>query len=169
MISSFRRLYRGEFVYVIVGDGPDRASIQERVKRLGLAEVAIFTGYQDDIHIPCALASAFLITGVEDLLGIAGLQAASLGVPIVSYQIDPTWENDEPLFFNSNSIQALAMELDWLLTDPVHRRESSRRSSEVVRSTFSVEQMILSYLHLYQSLIGDSSLMKQNDFHTEAQ
>jgi L-malate glycosyltransferase len=155
VIASFRQIYTGEFIYLIVGDGPDRVSIQETVKALGLGDIVSFTGYSDEISIPCALASVFLITGIEDLLGIAGLQAASLGVPIVSYQIDPTWQNEDPIFFNSNSISELAVELNRLLKDSRHYAESSKHSYNVVRSTFSVDQMILSYLTLYKGLTSD--------------
>jgi len=155
-IADFRQIHQGEFVYLIVGDGPDRVSIQERVRRLGLADVVRFTGYSDDISIPCALAEAFLITGMEDLLGVAGLQAASLGVPIVSYQIDPMWENHDPIFFNSNSIHELAVELDRLLTDKNHHEKSSSHSSAIVRSKFSVSEMVYSYLNLYKDMAATS-------------
>jgi len=157
VIASLRKIHKGEFLYLIIGDGPDRLRIEEKARSLGLTDVIRFTGYSDEINVACALAKAFLITGVEDLLGIAGLQAASLGVPIVSYQIDPTWENENPIFFNSNSISALAVELDRLLTDTGHYEKSSGHSIAMVQAKFSVGQMILSYLDLYQQLAGDTA------------
>src|SRR5215210_622192 len=152
VIANLRQIHQGDFMYLIVGDGPDRTSLQETVKRLGLTDVVRFTGYSDDINIPCALATAFLITGMEDLLGVAGLQAASLGVPIVSYQIDPLWENHNPIFFNSGSKNELAVELDRLLTDKSYHEKSSSHSSAIVRSKFSVGEMVYSYLELYKHM-----------------
>ena len=154
IIELFRQMYQGEFVYLIIGDGPDRRRIEKKVKSLGLDDVVRFTGYSDNINIPCTFARVFLVTGIEDLVGIAGLQAASLGLPIVSYQLDPAWENENPIFFNSNSLSSLAVEIKKLLSDQKYYQESSARSILAVQSIFSADKMISSYVGLYRELTG---------------
>lgn len=154
VIHRFRQIYPGEFVYLIVGDGPDRSITKARSDALGLSDVICFTGYFDNINIPSSLARIFLITGVEDLVGIAGLQAASLGVPIVSYQVDPEWKNHDPIFYNSTLVDVLAEEIKELLEKEEHYRQASMAASQAVKLVFSVDQMVTSYLSLYIDLRG---------------
>ena len=155
IMDLFRRMHEGEFVYMIIGDGPDGNRIKRQVKSLGLEDVVRFTGYLDNTSVPCTIAKVFLVAGIEDLVGIAGLQAASMGVPIVSYQLDPTWKNNNPIFFNSTSLHSLAVEIKKLLQDHDHYKESSAKSMDAVQTMFSADQMISSYLSLYQELVGE--------------
>jgi glycosyltransferase involved in cell wall biosynthesis len=152
VIDRFRKMYPGEFVYMIIGDGPDRTRVKNQVKSLGLEGIVRFTGYLDNISVPCTVAKVFLVTGIEDLVGIAGLQAASMGLPIVSYQLDPSWRNENPIFFNSNSLPTLATEIKRLLLDEQYYQEASANSISAVHSIFSADQMLTSYLSLYEEL-----------------
>lgn len=153
VIDQFRKIYSGSFIYLLVGDGPDRQRAQEFVRSAGLDEYVKFTGYMDDIRLICATARVFLIAGIEDLVGIAGLQAASLGVPIVSLQMDPEWKNTESIFFNSASHQVLAEELERLVRDDAYYKNASGYAASTVQSTFSVDQMVASYARVYTSIV----------------
>jgi glycosyltransferase involved in cell wall biosynthesis len=159
VIDQFRKIYSGPFIYLLVGDGPDRQNAQEFVRSAGLEEYVKFTGYMDDIRLLCATARVFLIAGIEDLVGIAGLQAASLGVPIVSLQMDHEWKNTESIFFNSASHQILAEELERLILDDAYYQNASSYAVSTVQSTFSVDQMVASYARVYTSLTTKTKLV----------
>jgi glycosyltransferase involved in cell wall biosynthesis len=155
MIDRFRKIYNNPFIYLLVGDGPDRHRAEELVHSLGLDSYVRFTGYMDDIKLPCSIARVFLIAGIEDLVGIAGLQAASVGVPIVSLQMDPEWSDSNPIFFNSTSQDILAGELNKLVVDDRYHNERSRHSLSTTQSIFSVNQMVTSYSQTYSSLASE--------------
>lgn len=155
VIGCFHQIHKGPFRFLLVGDGPDKAAAHRLVEELGLGERVRFTGYLDDFRGLCAVSSAFLIAGVEDLVGIAGLQAASLGAPIVSFQMDPDWEEEGGLFFNSRSKEALAQELERLVSDPAYHAKASAYAAEVVRRHFSAERMAASTLDLYLALLAE--------------
>jgi len=152
VIDQFRKTYSGPFVYLLVGDGPDRQRAEEFVRSVGLQEHVKFTGYVDDIQLLCATARVFLIAGIEDLVGIAGLQAASLGVPVVSLQIDTEWKNTKSIFFNSASYEILAGELEKLIVDDTYYNAASHYAASTVQSTFSVDQMVDSYARVFTSI-----------------
>jgi L-malate glycosyltransferase len=154
VINRFRQIYNSQFIYLLVGDGPDRQRAEELVRSLDLDEQVKFTGYMDDIKLPCSIARVFLIAGIEDLVGIAGLQAASIGVPIVSLQMDSEWDGYDSAFFNSASHDVLAAELKKLVIDDIYYGERSRYSISITQSTFSVNQMVASYSRVYSSLIS---------------
>lgn len=152
VIDRFRKIYNKPFIYVLAGDGPDRQRAESLVRSLDLRNHVKFTGYMDDIKLPCSIARAFLIAGIEDLVGIAGLQAASMGVPVVSLQMDSEWSGSDSIFFNSTSLDVLAAELKKLMTDDIYYEKRSRYSALVTQSAFSVNQMVASYSRIYSSL-----------------
>ncbi len=152
VIARFRKIYNKPFMYVLVGDGPDRQRAEGLVRSLGLGNHVKFTGYMDDIKLPCSIARAFLIAGIEDLVGIAGLQAASMGVPVVSLQMDSEWSGSDSIFFNSTSLDVLAAELKKLMTDDIYYEKRSRYSASVTQSAFSINQMVASYSRIYSSM-----------------
>ncbi|MEK6752822.1 MAG: glycosyltransferase [Chloroflexota bacterium] len=152
VIDRFREIYNKPFIYLLVGDGPDRQRAEDLVRSLDLGNHVKFTGYMDDIKLPCSIARAFLIAGIEDLVGIAGLQAASMGVPVVSLQMDTEWSGSDPIFFNSTSQDVLATELKKLVIDGIYYEKRSRYSASVAQSAFSVNQMVASYSRIYSSL-----------------
>lgn len=153
IIDQLRKIHDKPFTYLLVGDGPDRDRAEDLVRSLDLGNYVRFTGYMDNINLPCSIARVFLIAGIEDLVGIAGLQAASIGVPIVSLQMDPEWRDSDSFFFNSASHDILAAELKKILMDDHYYEEKSRYSASVTQSTFSVNQMINSYSSIYVSLV----------------
>jgi glycosyltransferase involved in cell wall biosynthesis len=155
VIDELRKRYASRFVYLVIGDGPDQAPMQELIEALRLQEFFKFVGYSDDISLACAASTVFLIAGVEDLVGIAGLQAASVGVPVLSFQIDPHWKSGEDLFFNSRLPKVLAEELARLMSDPEHHRRESARLRELVQARFTRDQMTSSYARVFREYLAE--------------
>jgi glycosyltransferase involved in cell wall biosynthesis len=126
------------------------------VKYYGLQKQVKLTGYVNDVYIPISLAKVFLVSGVEDLVGIAGLNAASMGVPVLTYQKDPHWDKGRKFFFNSKSSSELAGEIQRLIEDNRYYEIESKRCKEIMRNYFSVTSMTQNYLKVYTQLLkGD--------------
>jgi glycosyltransferase involved in cell wall biosynthesis len=76
--------------YLIVGDGSDRGRLEATVKALGLSKDVIFAG-----HIPESekvahynLADVFVLPSYGEGFGIALIEAAACGIPIVGSAVD---------------------------------------------------------------------------------
>lgn len=150
VIYELKKIRGDTFSFLLCGDGPDMNVIRQQVKDLGLEKNVIFTGYIKDVYAQLSVARAFLIMGIEDLVGIAGLQAASLGVPVVSYQGDPIWtSHPEDAFFNSASTEELAVHLNGLIEDEALFRRESDRCQRVVRDVFSFDATLKHYCVIY--------------------
>lgn len=149
VISKLKNITEIPFTYLIVGDGPDFQKIKEIVLSLGLDDVVLFSGYLNEVEIPWQEARVFFVAGVEDLVGIAGLRAASFGVPIVSWQIDPNWDHQNSLFWNSFSPEKIAMHIQKLFKNDMFWAKESSRSISVFQEHFSAKSMRRQYLDLY--------------------
>lgn len=71
---------------VVIGDGPQRAAVERRLRRRGIAGWVRLTGRLERPQIAGHLAAAdlFLAPATLESFGIAALEARSVGVPVVA-------------------------------------------------------------------------------------
>jgi glycosyltransferase involved in cell wall biosynthesis len=72
---------------VIVGDGPERAKLELRAKRLGLEGNVLFVGFLEDYTRVLALmksSKVFVLPSRREGFGIVALEAMASGLPVVT-------------------------------------------------------------------------------------
>jgi glycosyltransferase involved in cell wall biosynthesis len=151
-ISKLKSSFGEGFTYLLCGDGKDYYHAVQLARDCGIRNQVKFTGYINDPTIPISFARIFLVSGVEDLVGIAGLNAASRGVPVLTYQKDPNWDKQGEFFFNSRSTFEIANEIHRLLEDEGYYEVESKRCEQVMRDHFNVQSMTRGYLSLYREI-----------------
>ena len=72
---------------VLVGDGPERARVETRVRALGLEGAVRFLGACRDFVSYLQQADAFLLPSETESFGVAALEALSAGVPVFGYDV----------------------------------------------------------------------------------
>lgn len=70
-------------VLMLVGDGPEKKSIENLVYVLGLKEKVIFTGNRSDIPEMMNLFDVFVFPSIYEGLGIALIEAQAAGLPCI--------------------------------------------------------------------------------------
>jgi len=97
-ISNFRDLKRvTDLVYVMeklikrnkvrlfmVGDGPDRAKMEQLCRELNLCDYITFLGKQESVEDVLNATDVFLLPSAEESFGLAVLEALACGVPCVT-------------------------------------------------------------------------------------
>ena len=97
-VSNFRKVKRVEDVLkvfakvneskksriLLVGDGPERYSLEKLCRELGLCDRVIFLGKVRDTQHVLELADLFLLPSETESFGLAALEAMALGVPVIS-------------------------------------------------------------------------------------
>lgn len=72
----------------LVGEGPERPSLERLSGELGLAETAVaLPGASDDVEALLRSADLFVLPSIEEGMSIALLEAMALGVPLVASAI----------------------------------------------------------------------------------
>ncbi|MEX0758998.1 MAG: glycosyltransferase family 4 protein, partial [Tistlia sp.] len=88
MIAVLPRLLERhpDLVYLVAGDGPDRARLQARAEAKGVAGAVVFAGFVPEVEKAALyrLADAFVLCGHSEGFGIVLLEAMASGVPVVA-------------------------------------------------------------------------------------
>ena len=83
-----------EIVYLVAGDGDDRARLENKARELGIDNRVIFTGYIRDSEKAAhyRMADTFLLAGRGEGFGIVLLEAMACGIPCIGSALDGTAE-----------------------------------------------------------------------------
>jgi glycosyltransferase involved in cell wall biosynthesis len=78
--------------FVIVGDGPLRATLEHQASRLGIADRVVFTGARGDVDAILPAASLFWLTSRWEGMPNVVLEAMASGVPVIATAVGGTRE-----------------------------------------------------------------------------
>jgi glycosyltransferase involved in cell wall biosynthesis len=108
---------------ILVGDGPERASLERRVSELGLVDRVQFLGSlpREDALRYLAGARAALLSSAWENLPHAAVEALAVGTPVVSTNVggvpEVVRDGENGLLVPPNDVAALAAALRAVLTD----------------------------------------------------
>ena len=73
----------------LIGDGPDRAGLQDRVHRLGLSDAIRFAGYQnqDEVALALARSAVFVLPSFAEGVPVVLMEAMAARRPVVATRI----------------------------------------------------------------------------------
>ena len=88
LVDAFARATEGTDAHLtLVGDGPDRAACEQRVRDRNLCERVRFLGEREALPELLAPADLFLLTSHEESFGLSALEAMSCGVAVLSTSV----------------------------------------------------------------------------------
>lgn len=76
-------------VLVLVGDGPLKKNIEEKVEKLGISKKVLFMGTRNDVNEIIQSIDVFLLPSHYEGLGIVLIEAQASGVPCVASDVIP--------------------------------------------------------------------------------
>lgn len=69
---------------MLVGDGPERACVEELARKLNVEKDVMFLGKQDAVEELLAIADLYLMPSESESFGLAALEAMACEVPVIS-------------------------------------------------------------------------------------
>lgn len=85
VIKVFERVFREvPCKLLLIGDGPERSSLQEICRDIGLCEEIHFLGKQDVVEDLLSISDIFLLPSAQESFGLSALEAMAVEVPVVS-------------------------------------------------------------------------------------
>jgi glycosyltransferase involved in cell wall biosynthesis len=141
----------------IIGDGPERLSLQRRAELLGIMPRVEFTGSVDNIPERLVKSDVFLLASRHEGQAIALLEAVAAQVPAIVSDLPvftETFTEDDLVFAAVDDVA------DWTkkITDVLNQYGAAiiraRHARALVEREFSIERMGKEYQALYRSLLG---------------
>ncbi len=141
----------------IVGEGPERPTLERLRGELGLAESVRLLGYRDDVGPLLAEADLFLLTSTSEGLALTLLEAMASGLPVVATDVGGNREvvvhGETGLLVPPRSPTAVAQAVAQLLQDPARAVAMGRAGRRRVEESFDIRTMVARYERLYDELL----------------
>lgn len=143
---------------LIIGSGREEAALKDLARSLGLENRVVFTGaaYMD-IPLYLACMDIFVLPSIEEGLGLALLEAMSLGRPCVASATGGIRDiiNDQVngILTPAGDSSAIANAVLRILNDKHFAKSMSESAKDFVRTRFSIEAMADSMIDLYERVI----------------
>jgi N-acetyl-alpha-D-glucosaminyl L-malate synthase BshA len=143
---------------ILVGDGPDRSGVEQRVADWGLTDAVTFAGEQQNLVPWLSVADLFLLPSAQESFGLAALEAMACEVPVVASNVGglPEIVEDGVTGFVSppDAVDAMAERSIALLTDPALHARIARAAADMVRQRYTTDLVVPLYEEAYRSILA---------------
>lgn len=131
---------------IILGDGPLKESLQQKVNSEGVWDSVFLEGFQPDVRPYLQAASAFILTSHLEGLPISVLEAMACGLPCIVTNVGGNAEvvqnQATGLVVGDESWEAAADAILYLATNPQRRLEMAARARQEVSQSFAIERQM---------------------------
>lgn len=145
--------------FLLVGDGPQRAHLEQRVRTLGLGGKVVFAGLTKPSEVPKLLGvmDCLVHLSSREALSRALPQALAAGKPVVAYDFDGAdevcLEARTGFLIRMGDFNAAARAVLNLARDPALRKKFGETGRALVADNFGVDRMIETLYQLYSRLL----------------
>jgi len=169
-VSNFRKVKRVEDVLqmfdivskkipsklFLVGDGPERMSMEMLCRKLGNWDQVRFLGKQDAVEDLLAIADLFILPSEAESFGLAALEAMAVEVPVISSNAGgiPEINIHSKTGFMSNvgDYEDMAKNAIYILEDE-GRLKQFKKNAYAQAQLFNIENILPQYEAYYQKVI----------------
>jgi glycosyltransferase involved in cell wall biosynthesis len=147
LLEAVAAMSRKDVQVVIVGDGPQRAALEEAAAALGLGARARFAGEQIDVAPWMQALDLFCLPSyANEGVPQALMQAMACGVPVISTPVGSIDEivadGDTGVMVPPQDATRLRETIEQLLADPGRRQALGARALAVARERFGEARMV---------------------------
>jgi glycosyltransferase involved in cell wall biosynthesis len=145
-------------VAAVVGDGPDRAAVEDAARRLGIDGRVVFTGFRPDAARIAATADVSVLLSYSEGFSNVVLESMAAGVPVVATDIAANREairdGVDGLLVPVGDVDATVAAVRGLLDDRARASRLGAAARERIGADFSVAAQAEQTMALYDRLLA---------------
>ena len=164
LLHGFRTLREDgiDAVLCMVGDGPDRESVEQLADELGIVRDCLFTGYQEDVGPFFAAFDVFVLTSGNEGTPVTAIEALAAGCPVVATRVggvpDVVTDGEDGFLVSPAAVDELAGRLADLARDPDLRARMGASGRARMRTRYAVDRLIDDTDRLYRELLAEKGI-----------
>ncbi len=144
---------RQDVVLLLVGPGDMRSELEEKAKKLGIADKVVFTGFRKDVPQLLRASDVCVPSSIREGFGLNIIEAMACGVPVVAYDNRghrTIIKNTENGYIVSNSdAVTMAERVDYLLVNDVIRNQIVFKANNAI-NRYSVQNAVDTLSEIYK-------------------
>ncbi len=159
VVEVFHRL-RGRFPLrlLLVGDGPERARVEQRCRQQGSCGEVSFIGNLPLVEEVLVGADLFLLPSESESFGLAALEALACKVPVIATRAgglpEVVADGECGLLFPVGDVAAMAEGAARLLDDEPLRQRFGEAGRRRAVELFAVDKVVARYRALYEGVLA---------------
>jgi glycosyltransferase involved in cell wall biosynthesis len=146
---------------LLVGEGAERAKLEQIVQETKLADHVTFLGWRKDVETIFATAHVYVHSALEEAFGIAIAEAMAGGLPVVATNVggipDVVADGDTGFLVPARSGDAFAAALERLVDDAALRGRLGAAGKARALALFSPTKLATSYAEVFRGVASDTS------------
>ncbi|MHC6225754.1 glycosyltransferase family 4 protein [Pseudomonas sp. X10] len=139
---------------VMLGEGPERATLQARIDAAGLSERITLPGFQRDMRVWMARLDALVISSRTEGTPMILLEAMQDGVPVVAFSVggipDVIEHGRNGLLARPLAVDELEQHLQALLDDPAQAAELAARARRTQQERYHLPTLAQRWAQVYR-------------------
>jgi glycosyltransferase involved in cell wall biosynthesis len=143
----------------IYGDGPERQTLENKVRSEGLDNTVIFHGYVHDLLMSLRDMDVILIPSLWEGFGLVFLDAFAAGVPVVAFDLPAGNEiirhGYNGLLATPYSSDSLVENIQLLMNDDLLRQKISMAARQELIAIFNMRSMTKAYTEFYKTVLSN--------------
>jgi glycosyltransferase involved in cell wall biosynthesis len=147
--------------FVLVGNGPQRASLERLTAELGLSRAVHFLGARNDVPELLPLFDVFALTSKIEASPVSILEAQACGVPVVATRVgsipESVIDGETGLLVTPDDVEGVASAVTRLLRSPALARSLGAAAREFVAEYRSLDTMVSGYEDLIVRLYEEKA------------
>jgi len=143
------------FIYQIIGEGPQRKNLENLVERKKLAKTVYFLGRVPSTAERMRHFGIYLNASKSETFGLAVVEAMAMGLPVVVSEI-PALEfvvGDAGLYLNPADTDDIKKKIIRILSNNDLRKQLGEKGKKRAKEEFSSEKMIKRISEIYFDLV----------------
>jgi len=145
---------------LLIGDGPERVSIESMIREKNLSSDTRFLGKQDAVEELLAIADLFLLTSEKESFGLVALEAMACGVPVISSNAGGIGEvnihGETGFLSNIGDYQDMARNALQLLQNETMLAKFRKNALERAK-VFELSKVLVQYEEMYHRILADAN------------
>jgi glycosyltransferase involved in cell wall biosynthesis len=138
---------------LIVGEGPELPSIEQRIRALNLSGKVTLTGQQDSAEPYYGIADVAVLSSRSEGSPNALLEAMAAGVPVVATRVggipEMVTDNESALLVKPGDVSAMTDAIARLLEDSQLAARLTQRSRELIRDRHAPDARMRKLVGIY--------------------